>query len=283
MRKALLMLSLTAALASGCASSHQATQYPGWKLVWADEFNTNGRPDPQNWQFENGFVRNHELQWYQPENARCENGRLIIEVRQEQRPNPAYQPGSSDWKASRPSIYYTSASLNTKGLHSWQYGRFEMRGRIDISPGLWPAFWTLGVGKEWPSNGEIDIMEFYQGKILANVASGTSKQYTAKWRSQTKPVAEFRDPDWAKKFHVWRMDWDARFIRLYVDDLLLNETPLTETVNEDGTGFNPMQQPHYVLLNLALGGDNGGPLTGTAFPNSFEVDYVRVYQRADSQ
>ncbi|ALW85311.1 hypothetical protein AUC43_09515 [Hymenobacter sedentarius] len=122
-------------------------------------------------------------------------------------------------------------------------------------------------------------MEYYQGKIFANVASGTSQHYNARWHSQTKPVTSFADPEWAHQFHVWRMDWDAQAIRLYVDDELLNETPLTETINEDGSGFNPMTQPHYVLLNLALGGDNGGPLNNTAFPNRFEADYVRVYQR----
>ncbi|QNP54353.1 glycoside hydrolase family 16 protein [Hymenobacter qilianensis] len=259
-------------------STAAASAPEGWRLVWADEFNTNGRPDPQNWQFETGFVRNHELQWYQPDNARCENGLLLIEARKEQRPNPNYQAGSPDWKKSPPLIEYTSASLNTRGRHSWQYGRFEMRGRIDTSAGLWPAFWTLGVSKPWPSIGEIDIMEFYQGKVLANVASGTAQPYTARWHSKTKPVAEFTDPQWSQKFHVWRMDWDATAIRLYVDDLLLNETPLTQTVNQDGTGFNPMMQPHYLLLNLALGGDNGGPLGNTIFPNRFEVDYVRVYQ-----
>jgi len=250
-----------------------------WKLVWADEFNTDGRPDPKNWQFENGFVRNRELQWYQPDNARCENGLLVIEARKEQRPNPNYKPGSTNWKTNRPTIDYTAASLNTRDRHSWQYGRFEMRGRIDTSPGLWPAFWTLGIAKPWPSNGEIDIMEFYKGKVLANVASGTAKPYTAKWHSETKALTTFADLEWSKKFHVWRMDWDAEAIRLYLDDELLNETPLTQTVNQDGTGFNPMQQPHYLLLNLALGGDNGGPLGNTTFPNRYEIDYVRVYQR----
>ncbi|WP_414654646.1 glycoside hydrolase family 16 protein [Hymenobacter sp.] len=258
-------------------TSYQPTD-ASWKLVWADEFNTNGRPDAKNWKFENGFVRNNELQWYQPDNARCENGTLIIEARQEQRPNPNYQAGSNSWKTKRPAIAYTAASLNTNGLHSWQYGRFEMRGRINTSSGLWPAFWTLGVQGEWPANGEIDIMEYYRGKVLANVATGTSKAYTAKWHSTSKPLTEFADPQWSNKFHVWRMDWDAQFIRLYLDDQLLNEVPLTETVNEDGTGINPMQQPHYILLNLALGGDNGGELGNTPFPNRFEVDYVRVYQ-----
>jgi beta-glucanase (GH16 family) len=251
----------------------------GWKLVWADEFNKKGRPDAKSWQFETGFVRNHELQWYQPENAYCKKGLLIIEARKETRPNPTYQPGSPDWKDSRPTIEYTAASLNTRGLHQWQYGCFEMRGRIDARSGLWPAFWTLGVEKPWPSNGGIDIMEYYQAKLLANVASGTEKPYTAKWHSETKPVASFADPAWASEFHVWRMDWDATAIRLYVDDLLLNETLLTQTVNQDGTGFNPMMQPHYLLLNLALGGDNGGSLTDTTLPSRYEIDYVRVYQQ----
>ncbi|WP_338874714.1 glycoside hydrolase family 16 protein [Spirosoma sp. SC4-14] len=250
-----------------------------WRLVWSDEFNTNGPPSSQNWTFETGFVRNHEHQWYQPQNARCENGLLIIEGRREQRPNPTYQPGSSDWKTSRPTIEYTAASLKTQGLHSWQYGRFEMRGRIDIRPGLWPAFWTLGTAGEWPSNGEIDIMEYYRAMLLANVAWGTDKRFTAKWSTTKKPIASFNDPDWATKFHVWRMDWDEHAIRLSVDGLLLNSVNLSETINQDGSGKNPFRQPHYLLLNMAIGGDNGGDNTKTQFPARFEVDYVRVYQR----
>ncbi|SFD77886.1 glycoside hydrolase family 16 protein [Spirosoma endophyticum] len=250
-----------------------------WKLVWADEFTKDGAPDPKNWKFEQGFVRNHEHQWYQPENARCKDGLLIIEGRREHRPNPTYQPNNSDWKTSRPSIDYTSSSLHTNGLHQWQYGRFDMRGRIDISPGMWPAFWTLGVSGEWPSNGEIDIMEYYRNQLLANVAWATAKRYTAEWRSTKKPMNSFSDPEWSKKFHVWRMDWDEKAIRLYVDNQLLNEVPLSETINQDGTGRNPFKQPHYLLLNLAIGGDNGGDPSATTFPSRFEVDYVRVYQK----
>lgn len=250
-----------------------------WKLVWADDFTKDGAPDPKNWTFEQGFVRNHEHQWYQPENARCKDGLLIIEGRREHRPNPTYQPNSSDWKTSRPSIDYTSSSLHTNGLHQWQYGRFDMRGRIDTSPGMWPAFWTLGVSGEWPSNGEIDIMEYYRNHLLANVAWATAKRYTAEWRSTKKPMNSFSDPDWSKKFHVWRMDWDEKAIKLYVDDQLLNEVSLSETINQDGTGHNPFKQPHYLLLNLAIGGDNGGDPSATTFPSRFEVDYVRVYQK----
>nr|WP_236018665.1 glycoside hydrolase family 16 protein [Hymenobacter sp. BT559] len=264
---------------TGATAPSPAPTAGGYRLVWADEFNQAGRPDPQNWGYENGFVRNHEVQWYQPANARCEKGLLVIEARRESSPNPGYKPGAPDWRASRPTIDYTSASLNTQGKHQWQYGRFEMRARIPTHSGMWPDFWTLGVGKEWPSGGEIDIMEYYRGKVLANVASGTAQPYTPKWHSETKPLTSFKDPAWAGKFHVWRMDWDTEAIRLYLDNELLNETPLGQTENQDGTGFNPMRQPHYLLLNLALGGDNGGPIEPGGLPARFEIDYVRVYQR----
>ncbi|MBO0935642.1 glycoside hydrolase family 16 protein [Fibrella sp. HMF5335] len=255
-------------------------QAPGnYQLVWADEFTTNGPPNPANWTYERGFVRNNELQWYQPDNARCQNGFLVIEARRENRPNPTYSAGSSVWNTSRPTIQYSSACLITRGLHSWQYGRFEMRGRIDTRAGLWPAFWTLGQTGQWPSNGEIDIMEYYRNMLLANVAWGTSTQYKAEWRTVRKPVDMFNDPGWASKFHIWRMDWDETAIALYVDDTLLNRVNLSETINTDGSGFNPFRQPHYILLDLAVGGDQGGDPSATVFPGRFEVDYVRVYQK----
>lgn len=250
-----------------------------YQLVWSDEFNQDGALNPENWQFEQGFVRNQELQWYQPDNAWCEGGLLIIEARKEQKPNPTYEAGSNRWNHKRQDIQYTSASINTRDRHSWQYGRFEIRARIDISPGLWPAFWTLGVHGQWPSNGEIDIMEYYKGKILANIACGTSKAYQAEWYSETKSVAELGGKAWAAKFHIWRMDWDEESIALYVDDLLLNKVPLSKLTNKDGSGINPFKQPHYILLNLAMGGMNGGDVTGTVFPNRYEIDYVRVYQK----
>ena len=251
----------------------------GWKLVWADEFDKDGAPNPENWKFETGFIRNNEFQWYQPDNARCENGLLIIEARREQKPNPTYQSASTSWKTARPTIDYTSSSMHTRGLHSWQYGRFEMRGRINTSPGFWPAFWTLGVTGEWPANGEVDIMEYYRTMLLANVAWGTDKQYKAEWRTTKKPVTSFSDPDWSKKFHTWRMDWDETAIQLYIDEELLNTVPLAETINKDGTGINPFHRSQYLLLNLAIGGDNGGDPSATAFPGRYEVDYVRVNQK----
>jgi beta-glucanase (GH16 family) len=245
-----------------------------YTLVWSDEFNNNGVPDTSNWTYERGFVRNEEAQWYQPENAYCKGGYLIIEARKEQKTNPNYVAGSNDWRKNRPQINYTSACLITKDLHQWQYGRFEMRARIDVSNGMWPAWWTLGISKPWPANGEIDIMEYYRGKLLANIACLDSND-KAEWFGNTKPV----DTVWAAQFHVWRMDWDEDYVALYVDDSLMNKVTLDKLVNKDGSSFNPFKQPHYMLLNLAIGGTNGGDPSSTSFPKKFEVDYVRVYQK----
>ena len=254
----------------------------GMSLVWNDEFNYNGKPDKLVWIYEKGFVRNNELQWYQPENAKCKRGVLSIEGRREKIKNPDFVTGSTDWKRNREFAEYTSSSIQTRGNKQWQYGRFEIRARIDTSMGAWPAIWTLGIKGQWPSNGEIDILEFYRIKnvpaILANVAWGTGERFKAKWDSEKPPLSDFtkKDPDWVKKFHVWRMDWDEDSINLYLDDILINTTSLIETVNPDGV--NPFRQPHYLLLNLALGSNGGNP-SKTKFPIRYEIDYVRVYQK----
>src|SRR6266436_1129457 len=120
---------LLLAAPSGEKTEQRAPQSEGWKLVWADEFDKDGPPDPRNWTYETGFVRAKEYQWYQPDNARCQDGLLVIEGRSERKPNPSYEPNSKDWRKKREYADYTSASLTTEGLHSWQYGRFEMRDR----------------------------------------------------------------------------------------------------------------------------------------------------------
>lgn len=264
-------------------SSAAHAQLPGpegnWKLVWADEFNLDGAPDPEKWGYETGFVRNNELQWYQPENCYCEGGMLIIEARRERRPNPLYEAGSKDWRKAREYAEYTSASLTTRGKHEWTYGRFEMRGRIDTRAGLWPAFWTVGSQGRWPHCGEIDIMEYYRDTLLANVAWGAEKPWTARWHTVKRPLGSFKDPEWSAKFHVWRMDWTPESIQLYVDDELLNTTLLKDTVNADAAHDNPFHHPQYLILNLAVGGTSGGDPSKTGFPARFEVDYVRVYQQ----
>ncbi len=262
-------------------------QNDGWQLVWSEEFDTEGRLSPSVWNYEQGYARNEEAQWYQPDNAVCKGGSLIIEARKEHgRPNPLYVPGSNDWRKKREFIEYTSSSVTTAGKKEFLYGRFEVRARIPVAKGAWPAIWLLGSHMEWPSCGEIDMMEYYHIKgiphILANAAWGTDKKWSAKWDSQAIPYAHFtdKDPDWASKFHIWRMDWDEEAIKLYLDDELLNEIPLNQTVNGSiGKGTNPFTKPQYLLLNLAIGGMNGGPIDETALPMKYEIDYVRVYQK----
>jgi beta-glucanase (GH16 family) len=250
-----------------------------YELIWSDEFNKDGTPDPNNWTYERGFVRNEELQWYQPDNARCENGLLIIEGQRERKENPCYDPNSNSWRRNRQFAEYTSASLMTRRLHSWMYGRFEMGGRIDTRYGLWPAFWTLGIRGRWPSNGEIDIMEYYRGMLLANAAWASDKAWEPVWDDTRKPITDFNDPNWSAKFHIWRMDWDVNSIELYVDDVLLNTVDLTKTFNKDAKAKNPFRQPHYIILNLAIGGTQGGNPSSTDFPAKFEIDYVRIYKK----
>ena len=272
------MLLWHTAAAEIAGSQRESAAAADWQLVWADEFNQDGRPNPRNWTYERGFIRHKEEQWYQPQNAMCENGLLIIEARRERKWNPDFDPQSQDWRKNREFAKYTSASMRTEGLHSWQYGRFVMRGRIDTRNGLWPTFWTMGINGLWPHRGEVDIMEFYRDMLLANVAWGTERKWVPHWDSVRLKIAEFDQPDWSQQFHIWRMDWQADSIKLYVDDKLLNTTDLTQTINGDEEGKNPFHQPHFILLNLAVGGANGGDPSHTAFPARFEVDYVRVYQ-----
>jgi len=271
------MTAASAGTIQGGALSGPPTTYPNYELAWADEFDRDGEPSAKNWTYERGFVRNRELQWYQPENARVAGGLLTIEGRRERVPNPTFERGSTAWQRDREFAEYTSSSLMTKGLHEWRYGRFEMRGRIDTRPGLWPAFWTLGTNGPWPHGGEIDIMEYYRGTLLANAAWGGAKPFQAIWADTRKPLESFNDPGWSSAFHLWRMDWDERAIVLSVDGLRLNEVELTRTVNQDGTRRNPFHEPHYLLLNLAIGGNAGGDPSTTTFPARFEVDFVRVY------
>ncbi|MDR3460201.1 MAG: glycoside hydrolase family 16 protein [Verrucomicrobiae bacterium] len=266
-----------AALALPCLLlSLAAGHADDWQLVWADEFNTNGPPDPANWNYERGFVRNEELQWYQPENAFCTNGLLVIEGRPEHKPNPDFQAGGENWQTRRPWIDYTSASLTSRRLREFTYGKFEMRARIDTRSGSWPAFWTLGAtsGIRWPACGEIDIMEFYQNTVLANF--GYSVDRKTQWLAHRTPLAEFGGEAWSKDFHIWTMLWDKKQVDLLLDGKLMNHLDLAAADNADHG--NPFHRPAYIILNQAIGA-NGGDPSSTKFPIRFEVDWVRVYQQ----
>jgi beta-glucanase (GH16 family) len=264
---------------AGAAGDGPAPQRGGWRLVWNDEFNTARCPQRAKWGFERGFIRNAELQWYQPENASCRDGVLVIEARRETRRNPDYRPDSTDWRKNRPSAGYTSASLTSKP--SFTYGRFEMFARIDPRRGSWPAFWTLGTAYRreptaWPQSGEVDIMEYYRKTVLANVCKPKRKE--CGWDSATQSLARLGGDAWADEFHLWAMEWSARKIDLYLDDKLVNRF----AVRTLGSGRrNPyLDRPAYLLLSQAVGGANGGDPTNTEFPVRFQVDFVRVYQRS---
>lgn len=253
----------------------------GKKLVFSEEFDYTGKPDSTNWNYERGFKRNNELQWYQADNANCSNGRLLIEGRKENFQNPYFKAESKDWRTNRRFVNYTAASISTSLKKQWLYGHFEVRARIDTAMGSWPAIWLLGSGGEWPACGEIDMMEFYRYKgepvVLANVAWSGKGRHNSIWDNYRKSLSELlaNDKKWSQKYHIWRMDWTPTEIKLFVDDVLYNSTQLNQTINADGS--NPFTKPMYLLLNLALG-SNGGTPDDRNLPLKYEVDYVRVYQ-----
>lgn len=260
-------------------------RHQDYQLIWEDNFDQNGYPNSKNWNFEYGFIRNRELQWYKPQNAYCLDGLLIIEGKKEKTNNPNYNPLSNDWRINRPKAQFTSASLITKGLNEWPpFGYFEIKARIDVAKGAWPAIWLLGTENSWPYCGEIDIMEFYRinnvPHILANAAWGSESNHSPNWDSAKIPLQHFtqNDPEWADKFHIWSMFWDKKHINIYLDDELFNEIDLQKTINPDGDNPFTSDQKFYLLLNLAIGANGGDPAM-TKFPMQFEVDYVKVYKK----
>ena len=255
------------------------------KLIFEDLFDSAGAPDPAKWGHEIGFVRNKELQWYRPENARCENGMLVITATREHVPNPSFAAGSDDWRTNRQAADYASASLVTKGKFEFTYGRVRMRARIDTRPGLWPAFWAKGTRHPWPIGGEIDIMEYFTGLMMANAAWAGEKAGTVQWdasRTSLDTIAkEAGDADmaaWSRDFHEWQFDWTRESMEFRLDGRLLNTVDLSRTINATPDHANPFHEPQAFILNLAIGGTSGGDPAATEFPARLEVDWIRVWQ-----
>ncbi len=254
----------------------------GWKLVWSDEFDKPGPPDPAKWNYETGFIRNREAQYYteRPENARVENGMLVIEARKEQFKNPNYDstadPG--DWKRSREFAAYTSACLTTQERVNWTYGRMEVRAKLPSGRGVWPAIWMLGTNIPavgWPDCGEIDLMEmvgFRPDMIYGHIHTEES--------IRTKKVYDgtgIKVPGASDGFHVYAIEWDASHIDFFLD----NHKYYTYHNPGKGESSWPFDQGQYLILNLAIGGNWGGQkgIDDTIFPQRFYIDYVRVYQK----
>jgi beta-glucanase (GH16 family) len=238
------------------------------KLVWADEFDKAGLPDTTKWAYETGGNGwgNNEKQFYtsrRPENARIENGKLIIEARKE-----AYQGNQ-----------YTSARLLTRGKQTWTYGRIEARAKLPKGVGTWPAVWMLGTNLArvgWPLGGEIDIMEhvgFDEG-----VVHGTIHSEAYNHVKKTEKGGSITVKDATSEFHTYAIDWTADQIDFYVDDQKYYSVQKATLGSSEAQW--PFDQPFYLLLNVAVGGNWGGQkgIDETIWPQRMEVDYVRVYQ-----
>lgn len=252
-----------------------------WKLVWQEEFDYTGLPDPAKWSYEVGHVRNQEQQYYtsaRKENIWVENGVLTITGRKEKYPNQFYIPGSKDWKTKDSLASYTSASINTLGKAGWKYGRIEVRAKIAHGPGIWPAIWMKGTNNlevKWPKCGEIDIMEFVGNHpsdiygTLHFLKPGTDQLISN--GGITKAEKPFDD------FHIYAIEWDKDRIDLFYDDINYHSVRLDDA--GDSSQDNPFRKPFYLLLNLALGANWPGPIDDKVLPQKYWIDYVRVYEK----
>ena len=268
-------LALPFLLLSACGGDEGPPPGPGtdpdWTLVWSDDFDGTAL-DATRWSAQVGDGcdlgicgwGNNELQWYQASNATVANGLLTITARQE-------SVGGKN---------FTSARIRTLGKGDWTYGRFEIRARLPRGQGLWPAIWMLpsdNVYGGWAASGEIDITELvgheparvhgtlhYGGEAPANTSSGDWYQLDS--------------GTFADDFHVFALEWEDGEIRWYVDGD--HYQTQTQWSSSNGAYPAPFDQEFHLLLNVAVGGNwPGNPDLTTAFPQTMEVDYVRVYRR----
>jgi len=238
-----------------------------WEQVWGDEFEGQGLPNADKWYYETGGDGwgNQEKQYYTREdtdNARVEDGHLIIEARKE-----SYEGNA-----------YTSARINSEA--SWKYGRFEIRAKLPAGTGTWPALWMLAdedtYGDQyWPDNGEMDIMEhvgYDEGVIHGTIHTKAFNHIEGTDKGGTITV-----PDATSAFHDYAMEWTPNAIRVYVD----GERYFTFQ-NREQYGWEewPFDQKFHLLMNIAVGGTWGGAegIDDSAFPTRMVIDYVRVYK-----
>ena len=238
----------------------------GYTLAWADEFDTDGLPNEAKWGWDTFMNRqgwfNNEKQYYadhRAENAHVEGGRLLITARKETLST------APDWGGQA----YTSARLLTRGKAAWTYGFFEIRAKLACGQGTWPAIWMLGTGGRWPDDGELDIMENIGGRPLnvfstIHTAAGYGAHGFGSNQNITSPCTTF---------HNYQMFWTPTGIQFGIDGAMYVDYKKPS----DPKGW-PFDNPQFMLLNVAIGGDLGGVIDDAIFPSTMEVDYVRVYQ-----
>mgnify|MGYP006426146521 CR=1 FL=1 len=259
-----IMLFFTICSIISCEDDETQTVTKFDNLVFEESFE-GGEIDGSLWSFETGTGQNgwgnNELQYYtdRPENVKVEDGKLIITAKKE-----SFQ-GSS----------YTSARMITKNNYEVKYGRIEARMKMPWGRGLWPAFWMLGANIDevgWPQTGEIDIME-YRGQD-PNIVHGSvhGPGYSA-GNSVTKSF-ELNNDRLDTGFHTYGIEWNENFINFYIDDSLYNQIK-----PNDVTGEWVFNKPFFMLINMAVGGTFvGSPSGDTVFPQTLEVDYIRVFE-----
>lgn len=252
-----------------------------YRLVWSDEFNYFGKPNPEKWGYEYGLIRNVEKQYYTDslKNARVENGFLILEAHKETIRNEKYvSKDAKNWKENWEFADYTAPSLTTEGLAQWKYGIIEVKAKLPEGVGLWPAIWMLGENRKevgWPKTGEIDIMEhvgFDKDSIFGTIHT---QAYNHMKKTQKGKKVFIKDPYSA--FHVYSIKWTPEKI-----DFLLDGKAYYHVKNEHKTNDEwPFDQPFYLKLNIAIGGMLGGRkgIDDSILPQRMSIDYVRVYQK----
>lgn len=240
------------------ASCSQTKNSNDWKLIWSDEFNYEGLPDSTKWGNDVGYIANNELQYYTKrdiDNSVVSGGNLMIIAREEKIDTFAY----------------SSARLITDGKFTCTYGRIEARMKLPVGQGIWPAFWTLGQNIHqlgWPKCGEIDIMEHINKEDIMHG--------TIHWDQNGHVYFGGSTPCDVTKFHVYATEWDKDSINFFMDNTKYWGYSIKDSVNNT----EEFHKPHYILLNLAIGGDwPHNPDSTTIFPDTVFVDYVRVFQK----
>ena len=247
---------------------------PGYQLVWHDEFDQS-LIDQTKWTFEvNAWGGgNNELQYYTDRlvNAFIDNGNLVIHALKE------------SYTGTEGTREYTSARLNTKNKGDWRYGRFEIRAKLPVGQGIWPAIWLLptdNVYGGWAASGEIDIMELLgqePDKVYGTLHYGGSYPQNVQSGNHFVLHGESFHDD----FHTFALEWDSTSISWFVDDSLYQTQ--TQWYSTEGTYPAPFDQNFHCILNVAVGGNwPGAPDQTTEFPQQMAIDYVRIFQKEAS-